>query len=143
VGRGIAVHESFHSLVAQAVEVSVIEGKIKIHRVVCVVDCGPVVNPDMVKAQMEGSIIFGLTAALHGAITIEAGSIRQSNFDDYPLLRMDESPQIDIHIIPADDPEAVPGGIGEPGTPPIAPAVANAVFAATGQRLRRLPLQVT
>jgi isoquinoline 1-oxidoreductase beta subunit len=142
IGKGIAVHESFHSLVAQAVEVSVAGGIIKVQRVVCVVDCGPTVNPDIVKAQMEGSIIFGLTAALHGEISLEAGAVKQSNFDDYPLLRMNESPSIEVFIIPNEDSNATPGGIGEPGTPPIAPAVANAVFAATGQRLRKLPLRL-
>jgi CO/xanthine dehydrogenase Mo-binding subunit len=101
------------------------------------VDCGTVVNPDTVKAQMEGGVVFGLTAALKAGITIEAGRTQQSNFHDYPLLRMDEMPVVEVHIVPSDE---RPSGIGEMGVPPIAPAVANAIFAATGKRLRRLPI---
>lgn len=135
--RGIAVAESFGSYVAQVAEVSLAEGKPRVHRVVCAVDCGVVVNPDTVSAQMESGIVYGLTAALYGQITIGNGRVEQSNFHDYPLLRMSEMPQVEVHIMKSDEP---PGGVGEPGTPPIAPAVANAVFAATGRPVRRLPL---
>ena len=137
--RGIAVHASFGSFVAQVAEVSVSgEGKVRVHRVVCAVDCGTVVNPDTVAAQMEGGIVFGLTAALYGAITLKDGRVEQANFRDYPLLRMNEMPAVEVHIVPS---RHNPGGVGEPGVPPIAPAVANAVFAATGKRLRRLPIR--
>jgi isoquinoline 1-oxidoreductase beta subunit len=137
-GRGIAVHESFGSIIAQVAEVSLDEaGRIKVQRVVCAIDCGRIVNPDTIRAQMESAIIFGLTAALHGAITLENGRVEQGNFDDYPLLSMRESPRIEVHII---DSNEAPGGVGEPGVPPIAPAVANALFDATGVRLRSLPL---
>ena len=138
-GRGLAVHASFGSYVAQIAEVSVSpEGKIKVHRVVCAVDCGPVVNPDTVQAQMEGGIVFGLTAALYGEITFKHGRVQQGNFNDYPMLRLKDMPVVEVHIVPSTDRM---GGVGEPGVPPIAPAVANAIFAATGKRLRRLPLR--
>lgn len=137
--RGIAVVESFSSFVAQVAEVSISNGKVRVHRVVCAVDCGTVVNPAIVTAQMESGIVFGLTAALYGEITIDKGRVAQGNFNDYPLLRMDEMPVIDVFIVPSTDP---PGGVGEPGTPPIAPAVANAVFALTGNPVRRLPIRV-
>ncbi|MFN0316203.1 MAG: molybdopterin cofactor-binding domain-containing protein, partial [Burkholderiales bacterium] len=140
VHRGIALHESFGSIVAQVAEVSVdAERRIRVHRVVCAIDCGPVVNPDTVVAQMESGIIFGLSAALEGEITIKNGRVEQSNFHDYPVLRMMDSPAIEVHIVQSTDSM---GGVGEPGTPPIAPAVANAVFAATGKRLRQLPLRL-
>ncbi len=137
--RGVAVHESFGSWVAQVAEVSVTGSVVRVHRVVCAVDCGTVVNPDTVRAQMEGSIVYGLTAALKGRISIQGGKVKQTNFHDYPMLRMSEMPVIDVHIVssPFD-----PGGVGEPATPPIAPAVANAVFAATGRRVRSLPITV-
>ena len=137
--RGVAVHESFGSWVAQVAEVSVTNSAIRVHRVVCAVDCGMVVNPDTVRAQMEGGIVYGLTAALKGRITIEGGKVKESNFHDYPMLRMDEMPVIDVHIVAS---SFEPGGVGEPATPPIAPAVANAVFAATGRRIRALPIRV-
>lgn len=138
-GRGIAVHESFGSFIAQVAEVELSpEGKVRVHRVVCAVDCGRTVNPDTIAAQMEGGIVFGLTAALYGQITLEKGRVAQSNFHDYPLLRISEMPAVDVHIVQS---EESPGGIGEPGVPPIAPAVANAVFAATGRRIRRLPIR--
>jgi isoquinoline 1-oxidoreductase beta subunit len=137
--RGIAVAESFGSFVAQVAEVSVRDGAVRVHRVVCAVDCGLVVNPDTVVAQMESGIVYGLTAALKGEITIAQGRVVQSNFHDYPLLRFDEMPAIEVHLIESDEP---PGGVGEPGTPPIAPAVANAVFAATGKPVRRLPIRL-
>jgi len=136
--RGLAVHSSFNSYVAQVAEVSVsAEGKVRVHRVVCAVDCGRVINPDTVGAQMEGGIVFGLTATLHGAITLQEGRVEQSNFKDYPLLTMEEMPEVEVHIVPSDLP---PTGVGEPGVPPIAPAVANAVFALTGKRVRHLPI---
>jgi len=105
--------------------------------VVCVIDCGRCVNPNTVEAQMEGGIVFGLSAALHGAITLKAGRVEQSNFHDYPVLRMNEMPKIDVHLVPSQEKA---GGCGEPGVPPIAPEVANAIFAATGARLRSLPM---
>lgn len=136
---GIAVHESFGSFVAQAAEVSVEEGRIRVHRVVCAIDCGPVINPDGVEAQMQSGIVYGLSAALYGEITLKDGRVEQSNFHDYPVLRMHEMPQVEVVIVPSTDKM---GGAGEPGTPPIAPAVANALFALTGKRLRRLPLRL-
>lgn len=138
--QGVAVHESFSSYVAQVVEVSVHNNAIKVHRVVCVVDCGLVVNPDIVKAQMEGGVIFALTAALYGEISINNGRVEQSNFHDYALLRMHETPKIEVHIV---DSNESPSGVGEPGVPPLAPALGNAVFAATGKRLRSLPLRLS
>ena len=137
-GLGVAVHESFGSFIAQVAEVSVnAKGAIRVHRVVCAIDCGRVVNPDTIAAQMESGIIFGLSAALHGAITLKAGRVEQDNFDGYPIARMNETPRIEVHIVPSSEP---PGGVGEPGVPPIAPAVANALFAVTGTRLRSLPM---
>jgi len=136
---GLAVHESFGSFVAQIAEVSIEDNKPRVHRVVCAIDCGPVVNPLTVEAQMQSGIVFGLSAALHGEITLKDGRTEQSNFHDYPALRLAEMPNIEVHIVPSTDKM---GGCGEPGTPPIAPAVANAVFAATGKRLRQLPLRL-
>lgn len=134
---GMAVHGSFGSVVAQIAEVSVDARGIRVHRVVCAIDCGTVVNPLNVEAQMQSGIVFGLSAALYGELTIAAGRVRQSNYHDYRVLRLDATPQIDVHIVTGGKQM---GGCGEPGVPPIAPAVANAVFAATGRRLRRLPL---
>ncbi len=137
-GRGLAVHESFGSFIAQVAEVSLdSKGQVKVHRVVCAIDCGRIVNPDTIKAQMESGITFGLSAALYGAITLKNGRVEQGNFDTYPLVRMSASPKVEVHIIASNEP---PGGVGEPGVPPIAPAVANALFAATGARVRSLPL---
>jgi isoquinoline 1-oxidoreductase subunit beta len=136
---GIAQHESFGSAVAEVAEVEVKGREIRVHRVVCAVDCGPVVNPDIAAAQMESSVVFGLTAALKSEITLERGRVKQSNFHDFPLLRLSEMPEVEVHFVPSDGPI---GGIGEIGTPPIAAAVANAVHAATGQRLRSLPLRL-
>jgi len=137
-GQGIAVYQSFGSWVAQVAEVSVSsDGAIRVHRVVCAIDCGSTVNPDTVAAQMEGGILFGLSAALHGEITIRDGAVEQASFEDYPIVTLHESPEIEVHIVPSRRP---PGGAGEPGVPPIAPAVANALFAASGVRIRRLPL---
>jgi isoquinoline 1-oxidoreductase beta subunit len=137
-GRGIAVHESFGSFIAQVAEVALdASGQVRVKRVVCAIDCGRIVNPDTIKAQMEGGILFGLSAALHGAITLKNGRVEQGNFDGYPLVRMEGAPLVEVHIIPSDEP---PGGVGEPGVPPTAPAVANALFAASGARVRSLPL---
>ncbi|WP_431688394.1 molybdopterin cofactor-binding domain-containing protein [Hahella sp. NBU794] len=136
---GVACHKSFGTYVAQVAEVSVENDAIRVHRVVCAVDCGLAVNPDTVIAQMQGGVIFGLTAALYGEITHIQGAVRQSNFHDYPVLRMNETPEIDVVLVGGD---AAPTGVGEPGTPPIAPAVANAVFRLTGRRLRDLPLRL-
>ncbi len=139
--RGIAVHESFDTAVAQVVEVSVNADKsFTVDRVVCAVDCGLAVNPDVVRAQMEGGIGFGLSAALFGEITIKDGAVVQSNFGDYRVLRINEMPAIEVHIVPSTE---APTGVGEPGVPPIAPAVANALAAATGKRLRKLPLDLS
>jgi isoquinoline 1-oxidoreductase beta subunit len=139
---GLALHASFGSIVAQAAQVSVdpaTPGRIRVHRVVCAIDCGAAVNPKLVRQQMEGGVVFGLSAALHGQITLRDGQVQQSNFHDQPLLSIADCPQISTDIILSDE---VPQGVGEPGTPPVAPAVANALFRLTGQRLRRLPLQL-
>ena len=136
--RGIAVAESFGSYVAEVAEVSLDgNGVPRVHRVVCAVDCGPIVNPDTIEAQMQSGIVYGLTAALYGDITIDRGRVRQGNFNDYPMLRMKEMPAVEVYIVPSSEKQ---GGIGEPGTPPIAPAVCNAIFAATGKPVRRLPI---
>jgi len=127
-------------VVAQVAEVTVRgDGTFRVDRVVCAVECGTVVNPDNVRAQMEGGIGFGLSAALYSAITLKDGQVEQSNFHDYPLLRINEMPAIDVHIVPS---TAKPSGVGEPGTPVIAPAVANALFAASGKRVRNLPIKL-
>ena len=138
--HGLAVAEAFTSYVAQVAEVSIERGKVRVHRITCVVDCGMTVNPDSIRAQMESGIVYGLTAALKGAITINNGRVMQSNFDNYPLLRIDECPDIEVHIMPSTE---APGGIGEPGVPPTAPAVANAVFALTGKPVHSLPIRLT
>ena len=136
--RGIAVHKAFDSYVAEVAEVSVgSDGTPRVHRVVCAVDCGPVVNPGIVEAQMQSAIVYGLTAALSGEITIDHGRVQQSNFHNYQMLRMNEMPVVEVYIVPSSDSQ---GGVGEPGTPPIAPAVCNAIFALTGKRIRRLPI---
>lgn len=137
--RGIALAESFGSFVAQVAEVSVDpEGRVRVHRVVCAIDCGRYVNPDSIAAQMEGGIVFGLSAALHGEITLKDGRVEQSNFNNYPVLRMTEMPAVEVHIVRSSE---MPGGVGEPGVPPIAPAVCNAIFALTGKRIRKLPIR--
>lgn len=139
--RGVAVHESFNTVVAQVAEVSIRDdGTVKVERVVCAVDCGIAVNPDQVKAQMEGGIGYGLGAALRNAITLTEGRVDQSNFNDYEPLRIDDMPVVEVHIAPS---AAAPTGVGEPGTPVIAPAVANAILAATGKPVRRLPFART
>jgi isoquinoline 1-oxidoreductase beta subunit len=137
-GRGVSVILGFGTYLAQVAEVSVDkDGQVRVRRVVCALDCGQTVNPDTIKAQMEGGIIFGITAVLHGEITIKDGRIEQSNFDDYQMLRINEAPVIEVHIVKSNE---APGGIGEPGTAAIAPAVVNAIFAATGKRFRKLPI---
>jgi len=135
--RGVAVHEAFGSLVAQVAEVSVENGRIRVRRVVCAIDCGLAVNPEAVVAQMESGVAFGLSAALHSALHLKDGRVVESNFHDYRVLRLNEMPAVEVHIVPSTEKM---GGVGEPGVPPIAPAVANAVAALTGQRLRELPL---
>jgi isoquinoline 1-oxidoreductase beta subunit len=136
-GRGISVVNNIGSFTAQIAEVSVAGGKVRVHRVVCAVDCGQVVNPSGVEQQIQSAIVFGLTAALKGGITIDRGRVEQENFHQYEVLRIDEMPVVEVHIVPS---TAAPGGIGEAGTPGIAPAVTNALFAATGKRVRRLPI---
>ncbi len=141
VFRGVALAQSFGSFVAEVAEVSVSpDGVPKVHRVVAAVDCGMIVNPEIIRHQIEGAIVYGLSAALYGKITFKDGRVEQSNFHDYQLLRMSEMPRIEVHILPSSE---NPGGIGEPATPPIAPAVANAIFAATGKRLRSLPIDTS
>ena len=139
--RGIAVAQSFGSYVAEVAEVSVgVDGTPKVHRVVAAVDCGMTVNPEIIRRQIEGAIVYGLSAALYGKITLKDGRVEQGNFNDYPVLRMNEMPKVEVHILPSTE---KPGGIGEPGAPPIAPAVVNAIYAATGKRLRSLPIDVS
>lgn len=138
--RGIAVVESFGSYVAQVAEVSVVDGAPRVHRVVIAADVGAVVNPDTIEAQLEGAMVYGLSAALQGQITLKDGQVEQSNFHDYQVLRMNQMPKVEVHLVSSDQP---PGGVGEPGTPPIAPAVANALYALTGKRLRRLPFDLS
>jgi isoquinoline 1-oxidoreductase beta subunit len=138
VGRGVSLQFVFGTYMAQVAEVEVSkDGAVRVRRVVCAVDCGTVVNPDTVRAQIEGAIIFGITAALYGEITLKDGRVEQTNFDTYQILRMNEAPAIDVHIVQSLEP---PGGMGEPGTSATVPAVTNAIFAATGKRLRKLPI---
>jgi isoquinoline 1-oxidoreductase beta subunit len=136
--RGIACHFSFESYVAEVAEVSVERGRVRVHRVVAAADVGQAVNPDGVAAQVEGAIAYGLSAALKSAITIKDGAVEQANFDAYDVLRIDEMPAVEVHIVPSKE---RPTGIGEPGLPPVAAAVGNAVFALTGKRIRRLPIR--
>ncbi len=138
-GRGIALHESFNSVVAQVAEVTVSKnGAVRVDRVVCAVDCGTAINPDNIRAQVEGGVGFALSAVFYGEITLKDGVVEQGNFDGYPTLRIHEMPKVEVHILPS---TAAPTGIGEPGVPPVAPAVANAIAAATGKRLHRLPIR--
>ena len=137
MARGVALHESFGSIVAQVVEASLVAGRPRVHRVVCAADVGTVVNPGIVAQQMEGGVIFGLSAALYGRIDIDASVVRQRNVPDYPVVTLADAPRIETHLVPS---TRAPGGVGEPGTPPIAPALANALFVLTGKRLRSLPL---
>jgi isoquinoline 1-oxidoreductase beta subunit len=137
-GRGIALCIGFGSFIAQVVQVSVDkEGGVNPTRVWCAVDCGLQVNPDTIRAQMESGIIFGLSAALHGEITIKDGRVEQTNFGDYRVLRINEAPRIDVTLVKSGE---APGGIGEPGTSCVMPALTNAIFAATGKRIRKLPV---
>jgi len=142
--RGIALHQSFGSIVAQVAEVALVKGDKglapKVHRVMCAIDCGTVINPDIVAAQMESGIVFGLTAALYGEITIKGGAVEQKNFPDYEMLRMADMPRIETHIVAS---AAFPGGVGEAGTPPLAPALANALYKLTGKPVRSLPIRLT
>jgi isoquinoline 1-oxidoreductase subunit beta len=135
--RGVALHESFGSIVAQVAEVSLEGGKPRVHRVVCAADCGTVVNPNIVAQQMESAVIFGLTAALYGRIEIHEGVVQQGNFPSYPMVGLAQAPQVETWLIAS---QRSPGGVGEPGVPPLAPAVANALFVLTGHRQRTLPL---
>ena len=137
-GRGVSLQFAFGSYLAQVAEVEVSkEGNVRVRRVVCAVDCGTVVNPDTVQAQIQSGIIFGATAALHGEITLKNGRVEQTNFDTYQVLRIDEVPEIEVHLVRSVEP---PGGMGETGTSAIVPAIANAIFAATGKRLRKMPV---
>jgi isoquinoline 1-oxidoreductase beta subunit len=139
-GRGLAFGFVFGSYCAQVAEVSAADGgAVRVHRVTAVVDCGLAVNPDGVAAQVEGAVLDGLNLALRHEITFEDGRVRQQNFHDYPRLRIGEAPLLDVHVLPSDEP---PSGVGELGTPPAVAAVANAVYAATGQRVRRLPIRL-
>ena len=137
-GRGIALAEWKPTVCAQVAEVSVDpDGSVHVQRVVCAVDCGPAVNPGQIEAQIQGGVVYGLTAALYGEITLERGRVKQSNFHDYPMLHLAEMPDVEVHVVPSTDKQ---GGIGEPSVGPIAPAVCNAIFAATGKRIRKLPI---
>jgi len=137
-GRGIACHKTYgQTAVAMVAEVSVKNGAVRVHKVVCAVNCGKVVHPDMVAQQMEGGIVFGLTSLLKGEITFEKGRVQQSNFNDYPLLQFSEMPEVEVYIVEDDRP---PQGLGEMGVPPIVPAVVNAIFDATGIRIRKTPI---
>jgi isoquinoline 1-oxidoreductase beta subunit len=134
---GIAAFEAFGSYIGTVVDISAVDKALTVHRVVTAIDCGVAIHPDNVRAQLEGGMVFGLTAALRGQITIDKGAVQQSNFHDYPMLSMAEMPRVDCYVLASG---AAPGGVGEPGTAPIAPALANAIFAATGTRPRSLPL---
>jgi isoquinoline 1-oxidoreductase beta subunit len=138
VGRGVSLQFVFGSYMAQVAEVEVANGgSVRVKRVVCAVDCGSVVNPDTIEAQVQGAVIFGISAALHGEITLKNGRVEQSNFDDYQVVRINDAPAIEVHIVRNNE---APGGMGEPGTSAIMPAIANAIFSATGQRIRKLPV---
>jgi isoquinoline 1-oxidoreductase beta subunit len=137
--RGLALHASFGSICAQVAEVSVQDGQPRVHRVVCAVDCGAVVHPDSARAQVEGAVAFGLTAALMGEITFKDGRVEQGRFDQQDVLRLAQMPSVETHFVPSARP---PGGLGEVGVPPIAPAVVNALAVLTGRRIRRLPIRL-
>jgi isoquinoline 1-oxidoreductase beta subunit len=138
-GRGVALLHAFGSYIAQVAQVRVAPtGEVRVERVVAAVDCGIIVNPDTVRAQLEGGITFGISAALFGEITFRNGRVEQRNFNDYRVLRINEVPTIDVHLVASGE---APGGIGEPGTSAVMPAVANAIYAATGKRIRRLPVK--
>jgi isoquinoline 1-oxidoreductase beta subunit len=135
--QGLAFMAAYGGRIAQVAEVSLDRGRLKVHKITCVIDCGQAVNPRIIESQVESGIVYGLSAALWGEITLEGGRVRQRNFNDYRVLRLHEMPELDVHIIPS---EAAPGGLGETAVPPVAPALCNAIFAATGKRLRSLPL---
>jgi isoquinoline 1-oxidoreductase beta subunit len=140
-GRGVSLQNAFGSYMAQVAEVEVSkDGTVRVRHVVCAMDCGTVVNPDTVQAQLQSGIIFGATAALHGEITLKNGRVEQTNFDTYQMIRMNEAPAIEVHLVRSSEP---PGGMGETGTSAIVPAIANAIFAATGKRLRKMPIDAT
>jgi isoquinoline 1-oxidoreductase beta subunit len=135
------VQSAFGSYLAQVAEVEVVaDGTVRVHRVVCAMDCGIVVNPNTVQAQIQSGVIFGVTAALYGEVTLKNGRIEQSNFDSYQLLRLNDAPAIEVHVVRSSE---TPGGMGEAGTSGIVPAIANAVFAATGKRLRKMPIDTS
>jgi isoquinoline 1-oxidoreductase subunit beta len=140
MGRGIAVHFAFGSYAANVAEVSITDGKVRVHRMVCAIDCGQYVNPGIIRAQTEGGAIFGASAALFQELTFESGRLQQTNFHTFPVMRINECPEIETHIVESNEKS---GGIGEPGVPCAAPAIANAVFAVTGKRVRRLPIRLT
>jgi isoquinoline 1-oxidoreductase beta subunit len=135
--QGMALMEGYTTHLAQVAEISIAQGALKVHKILCVVDCGQMINPRIVESQIESGIIFGLSAALWGEVTIAAGRVQQTNFNNYRLLRGNEMPEIDVHLVESDEP---PGGIGEPAVALVAPAICNAIFAATGKRIRRLPI---
>ena len=140
-GRGVALQSAFGTYLALVADIEVAkDGTVRVRRVVCAVDCGTVINPNTVQAQIQSGVIFGTTAALHGEITLKGGRVEQTNFDTYQMLRMNEAPDVDVHIVQSRE---SPGGMGEAGTSLIVPAVANAVFAATGKRLRKLPVDIS
>jgi len=134
---GLALMEGYTTLLAQVAEISVDAGVLKVHKITCLVDCGQMVNPRIVESQIESAIVFGLSAALWGEVTISGGQVRQTNFNSYRVLRSNEVPELDVHLLDSDAP---PGGIGEPAVALVAPAICNAIFAATGKRLRSLPI---
>jgi CO/xanthine dehydrogenase Mo-binding subunit len=136
--RGVAIHEDKGTVVAQVAEISIENERLRVHHVWCAVDAGQVIHPGIVHQQMSGAVAAGLTAALYQEITLADGHVVQGNFDTYKMMRIDEMPLVDVHIVKSD---AEPGGVGEPGVPPIAPAVTNALFALTGTRVRSLPLR--
>ena len=140
VGLGFAVHHSFRSYVATVLEASLVDGRPRVSNAYMVLDCGTYINPDTCRAQMEGAVVFGLSLALYGDIAMQDGAVVQSNFHDYPMLRMSEAPATKVHLVPAQG--RLPAGVGEPGVPPVAPALVNALFAATGKRHRTLPIKV-
>jgi CO/xanthine dehydrogenase Mo-binding subunit len=135
--QGIALMEGYTTHLAQVAEISVDQGELKVHKIVCVVDCGQMVNPRIVESQIESGIVFGLSAALWGEVTIASGRVQQTNFNNYRVLRSNELPELDVHLLDSDE---TPGGIGEPSVALVAPAICNAIFAATGRRLRTLPI---
>jgi isoquinoline 1-oxidoreductase beta subunit len=140
-GRGVSLQHVFATYMAQVAEVQVSKvGDVRVRRVTCAVDCGIAVNPDTIKAQIESAMIFGITAALYGQITLKDGRVEQSNFDNYQMLRIEQAPEIEVHIVKSTE---APGGMGEAGTSLVVPAVANAVFAATGKRLRKMPIDAS